>query len=81
MTYDDPDHAENPVAEGEGEEQQEGQVGSSDPSKRFREMEVSEEEQREIEEERARRLDPANRPENAEVDNTQRTFEGDHFVD
>ncbi|GAA4696267.1 hypothetical protein GCM10023226_38360 [Nocardioides nanhaiensis] len=35
----------------------------------------SEEEIREIEEERERRLDPANRPENAEVDNTQRDFD------
>jgi hypothetical protein len=29
----------------------------------------------EIEEERARRLDPANRPDGAEVDNTERTFD------
>lgn len=37
----------------------------------------SEEEIKEIEEERERRLDPENRPENAEVDNTQRDFDPD----
>ena len=63
------------------EEQLEGQVGTADPSKRFREMEVSEEEEREIAEERERRLDPANRPENSEVDNTHRTFEDGEFKD
>lgn len=35
----------------------------------------SEEEIKEIEEERERRLDPENRPANAEVDNTQRDFD------
>lgn len=35
----------------------------------------SEEEIKEIEEERERRLDPENRPENAEVDNTERDFD------
>jgi hypothetical protein len=60
----------------------EGEVrGTSDPGAKFREMEVSEEEQREIAEERERRLDPANRPPNAEVDNTDRTFQDGHFVD
>jgi hypothetical protein len=44
--------------------------GSADPSERFRELEVSEEERAEIEAERERRLDPDNRPDNAEVDNT-----------
>ncbi|MCW2815537.1 MAG: hypothetical protein JWN84_2992, partial [Nocardioides sp.] len=34
-----------------------------------------------IEEERQQRLDPANRPENAEVDNTGRTFEDGEFKD
>ena len=33
-------------------------------------MEIPEEEQAEIAEERERRLDPDNRPDNAEVDNT-----------
>ncbi|NUR08187.1 MAG: hypothetical protein HOQ45_14415 [Nocardioidaceae bacterium] len=41
----------------------------SDPS------DVSPEEQREIEEERAQRLDPDNRPDNVEVDNTDRDFD------
>jgi hypothetical protein len=44
--------------------------GSADPGERFREIEVSDEERREIEAERARRLDPDNRPANAEIDNT-----------
>ena len=44
--------------------------GTADPSERFREIEVSEEEREEIEAERRRRLDPDNRPANAEVDNT-----------
>ena len=44
--------------------------GSADPGERFREIEVSEEERAEIEAERERRLDPDNRPANAEIDNT-----------
>lgn len=56
-------------------------AGTSDPAEKFREVEVSEEEQREIEEERERRLDPDNRPDNAEVDNTGRRFEDGEFVD
>ncbi|HLN76355.1 MAG TPA: hypothetical protein VK204_04865 [Nocardioidaceae bacterium] len=45
--------------------------------------EVSQEELDEIEAERKRRLDPANRPEMAEVDNTDREFdlERGEFVD
>ena len=54
----------------EAEERADEDGGSADPGERFREMEVSEEERAEIEEERERRLDPDNRPENAEVDNT-----------
>lgn len=34
-----------------------------------------------IEAERERRLDPDNRPDNAEIDNTQRTFEDGQFQD
>ncbi len=34
-----------------------------------------------IEAEREERLDPENRPDNAEVDNTDRTFEDGHFKD
>ena len=39
--------------------------------------EPDDETKREIEEERKRRLDPDNRPEGAEVDNTERTFDHD----
>ena len=62
---------------------EEGSAGTADPTRKFRETEVSEEEQREIEEARRQRLDPANRPENAEVDNTHRTFDPEkgQFVD
>ncbi len=48
----------------------EAEQGSADPTEKFREIEVSDEEREEIEAERERRLDPDNRPENAEVDNT-----------
>ena len=41
----------------------------------------SEEEVQKIEAEREERLDPDNRPDNAEVDNTQRTFEDGGFKD
>lgn len=40
-------------------------------------FEVSEEEREEIEAERAERLDPENRPDNVEVDNTGRTFDAE----
>ena len=66
---------------GDDDQHEEGRAGSADPGKRFREMEVSEEEKREMAEERERRLDPANRPENSEVDNTHRTFEDGEFQD
>ncbi len=58
-------------AEAERDESGEGVVGTSDPSEIFKENPPSEEEQAEIEEERKRRLDPGNRPENTEIDNTQ----------
>jgi len=54
----------------EAEERDGDAAGTSDPSEKFRQMEVPEEEQAEIEEERRRRLDPDNRPANTEVDNT-----------
>jgi hypothetical protein len=47
-----------------------GAGGRADPSEIFRERRPDEDEVREIEAERERRLDPENRPENAEVDNT-----------
>jgi hypothetical protein len=40
----------------------------------------TEDDESDIEEERKRRLDPENRPENAEVDNTQRTFDAEKGV-
>ena len=52
------------------EEDAEGPSGTADPTEKFREDKPSEEEIREIEEERERRLAPENRPDNAEVDNT-----------
>ncbi len=55
----------------------EGVAGTADPGKKFREMEISEEEKAEIEHTREQRLDPENRPENAEVDNTHRDFDAD----
>ena len=54
---------------------EEGSAGSSDPSKRFKENPPDEDEQKEIEETREERLDPENRPEGSEVDNTGRTFD------
>ncbi len=48
----------------------EASVGHSDPSEVFRENPPDAAEVAEIEEERARRLDPENRPDGAEVDNT-----------
>jgi hypothetical protein len=81
VSYDTDRSLDNPVDDEPEEPEQEGRAGTADPGKRFREMEVSEEEQREIAEERERRLDPANRPENAEIDNTHRTFEDGEFKD
>lgn len=47
-----------------------GAAGRADPSEVFRERRPDEDEIREIEAERERRLAPENRPENSEVDNT-----------
>lgn len=58
-------------------------AGTADPTAKFREEQPSQEEIDQIERERAERLAPENRPPNAEVDNTQRTFDptkGD-FID
>ena len=52
------------------EAEDDGGGGTADPSEKFRRIEVSDEERAEIEAERERRLDPDNRPANAEVDNT-----------
>ncbi len=56
-------------------EVEDASAGTSDPSKKFREMDIPEEQVEEIEHTREERLDPENRPENAEVDNTKRTFD------
>ncbi|MGH3337044.1 MAG: hypothetical protein ACRDOZ_14595 [Nocardioides sp.] len=70
--HDDSSGGDDPAAE-------EGSAGTADPSKTFRENPPDEQEQKEIEEERERRLDPDNRPEGSEVDNTQRTFDEDEW--
>lgn len=57
-------------AAGDDQADREGTAGTSDPTARFRDIEVSEEERREIEAERTRRLAPENRPDGTEVDNT-----------
>jgi hypothetical protein len=64
-------------------DEQEGSAGRSDPSEPFRENPPSDEEVEDIKAERERRLDPANRPDNVEVDNTGRTFDAEQgeFVD
>lgn len=76
-------HATLPTLEAwEAEHGDDGATGgTSDPSRTFAEMEVSEDERAEIAAERERRLDPANRPEGAEVDNTGRTVVDGRFVD
>lgn len=71
MTDSDDKH-DDPAAE-------EGSAGSSDPSTKFRENPPDEQEQKEIEEERERRLAPENRPEGSEVDNTGRTFDTEEW--
>ncbi|MBB6628922.1 hypothetical protein H5V45_16460 [Nocardioides sp. KIGAM211] len=53
-----------------GDHSGEGADGTSDPAQAFRDNPPSDEEIKEIEEERERRLAPENRPEGAEVDNT-----------
>jgi hypothetical protein len=58
------------IARSDPDESAEGQAGHADPGEVFRENPPDDDEVREIEEERERRLDPANRPDGAEVDNT-----------
>ena len=53
----------------EGQEQEHEPAGLPDPE------EVSDEEKQELEQERQDRLDPDNRPESTEVDNTDRDFD------
>lgn len=65
----------------EAEQDNEASGGTSDPSTVFREQEFSEEERAAMAEERERRLDPDNRPEGAEVDNTGKKVVDGRFVD
>ena len=58
------------IARSDPDESAEGQAGHADPGEVFRENPPDEDEIREIEAERERRLDPDNRPDDAEVDNT-----------
>src|SRR4029078_247810 len=64
---------------GDDPAQDEESAGTADPTKAFKETPPDEEEQKEIAEERERRLDPENRPEGSEVDNTNRTFDEDEW--
>lgn len=61
----------------------EDQTGTDQSQETEDTEEVSEAEAEEIEAERQERLDPENRPHNAEVDNTQRDFdeENGEFLD
>ena len=78
----DNSHATLPTLEAwEDEQDPEEVAGTSDPGKVFREAEVSQEELDAMASERERRLDPANRPEGAEVDNTGRTVVDGRFAD
>ncbi len=56
-------------------------AGTSDPGQIFRDIEISEDEKTTIAQEREERLDPSNRPDGAEVDNTGKTFEDGEFVE
>lgn len=58
---------EDPPTEGDSTDESPAGLPSAD--------EVSEEEREEIEAERKERLDPENRPDSAEVDNTDRDFD------
>jgi hypothetical protein len=75
----DADEKEPHDGSGDDASAEEGTAGSADPSKTFKENPPDEEEQQEIEETRAERLDPENRPEGSEVDNTGRTFDEDEW--
>ena len=64
------------IARSDPEESAEGQAGHADPSEVFRENPPDDDEVKEIEEERERRLAPENRPDGAEVDNTGENMPG-----
>jgi hypothetical protein len=70
------DHRADGPAE-EGTRTPEPGQEESDQDSHSRQPGADPEDEREIEEERERRLDPENRPENVEVDNTQRDFDAE----
>ncbi len=75
-------HATLPTLEAwEAEQDKPETPGNSDPSQVFRDQEFSEEDKAQMAKEREERLDPANRPEGAEVDNTGRKVEDGRFAD
>ena len=53
--------------------------GSPDVTSSDDEAEISDEEREQLEKERQERLDPDNRPKNAEVDNSGREWDGENF--
>jgi hypothetical protein len=67
---DDSDGSDGSDGSDDGDDGDDGERQGLDPK-----AEPDEQTKEEIEEERQRRLDPDNRPENAEVDNTTRTFD------
>jgi hypothetical protein len=69
------DHRADGPAE-EGDHDHEPGLGSAQ-APHTRQPGADPEDEQEIEEERERRLDPENRPENVEVDNTQRDFDAE----
>ena len=69
------DHRADASAEEGHEDPEPGQ--EPDQDSHTRQPGADPEDEQEIEEERERRLDPENRPENVEVDNTQRDFDAE----
>ena len=53
--------------------------GSPDVTSSDDEADISDEEREQLEKERKERLDPDNRPKNAEVDNSGREWDGENF--
>ncbi|ROR89890.1 hypothetical protein [Nocardioides aurantiacus] len=80
------DQGESPDFDGDGHSEEgtildDGGVDTDERAGRSQgidtESEPDEDTKQEMEEERERRLDPENRPDNAEIDNTQRDFDVD----
>ncbi len=88
MSHDQTDHEDDPVTSGDDESTESESTDSDhkagdDPAAERAGVhdKPSDEEVKEIEEERERRLDPENRPDNAEVDNTDKTVVDGHLVE